>query len=101
MDNDNDPFSIIHFQLSTKYMTQQTLSHLESLSNLKIGNCGIIRQFTDDRLASKMLSMGILPGKFLKLIRRVPFGGGLYIKVEDSNIGIRDNEAQNILIEIL
>ena len=48
-----------------------------------------------------MLSMGILPGKFLKLIRRVPFGGGLYIKVEDSNIGIRDNEAQNILIEIL
>ena len=45
--------------------------------------------------------MGILPGKVLKLIRRAPFGGGLYIKVADCNIAVRDVEAQNILIEIL
>lgn len=82
-------------------MKQQTMSHLETLSNLKVGTCGTIRQFTDDHMASKMLSMGILPGKALKLIRRAPFGGGLYIKVEDNNIAVRDIEAQNILIEIL
>ena len=82
-------------------MKHQSLSHLEMLSNVKVGTSGTIRQFTDDFMASKMLSMGILPGKALKLIRRAPFGGGLYIKVEDNNIAVRDIEAQNILIEIL
>jgi ferrous iron transport protein A len=82
-------------------MNMQTMSHIETLSSLKVGACGKINQFTDDRMASKMLSMGILPGKLLKLVRRLPFGGGLYIKVEDNNMAVRDIEAQNILIEIL
>ncbi len=77
------------------------MSHLETLSKVKVGTCGTIREFTNDHMASKMLSMGILPGKVLKLIRRAPFGGGLYIKVGDCNIAVRDVEAQNILIEIL
>ena len=82
-------------------MERQIMSHVEILSKVKVGTCGIIRQFTNDHMASKMLSMGILPGKVLKLIRRAPFGGGLYIKVADCNIAVRDVEAQNILIEIL
>lgn len=79
----------------------QIMSHIETLANLKVGTSGKISQFTDDQMASKMLSMGILPGKVLKLIRRAPFGGGLYIKVEDNNMAVRDSEAQNILIEIV
>ncbi|MBL7816282.1 MAG: ferrous iron transport protein A [Saprospiraceae bacterium] len=82
-------------------MKQQTMSQIQTLSNLKVGSCGKIRQFTDDQMASKMMSMGILPGKVLKLIRRAPFGGGLYLKVEDNNIAVREVEAQNILIEVL
>ena len=77
-----------------------TKSPLQTLSTLKEGTAGTIRQFTDDQLACKMLAMGMLPGKSLRLIRRVPFGGGLYIKVEDNNIAVRDTEAQHILIEI-
>lgn len=77
------------------------MNQLECLSKVKVGTCGTIREFTDDKMASKMLSMGILPGKILKLIRRAPFGGGLYLKVGDNNIAVRDTEAQNILIEIL
>jgi ferrous iron transport protein A len=82
-------------------MNMQIMSHIKTLSSLAVGTCGKISQFTDDKMASKMLSMGILPGKALKLIRRAPFGGGLYIKVEDNNIAVRNIEAQNILIEIL
>jgi ferrous iron transport protein A len=82
-------------------MEWQTMNGLETLSKLKVGACGTIRQFTNDQMASKMLSMGILPGKILKLVRRAPFGGGLYIKVGDNNIAVRDVEAQNILIEII
>ena len=51
------------------------MTNFETLANLKEGEHGIIHQFTDDKMASKLLSMGVLPGKSLRLIRRVPFGG--------------------------
>lgn len=76
------------------------MSNFETLANLKEGEGGIIHQFTDDKMASKLLSMGVLPGKSLRLVRRIPFGGGLYIKVEECNIAVRDKEAQNIVLEI-
>jgi ferrous iron transport protein A len=82
-------------------MKEQLMVKLQILSTLKEGEVGIIRQFTDDKMASKLLSMGILPGKLLRLVRRVPYGGGLYIKVEDCNMAVRDYEAQNILVENL
>lgn len=75
------------------------MSNLISLSHLQEGETGIIRTFTNDKMASKLLSMGVLPGKHLRLIRRVPFGGGLYIKVEEANIAVRQSEALNIMVE--
>lgn len=76
-------------------------NHFEVLSNLKIGEEGKIYKYTNDVIASKLLSMGVLPGKTLRLIRRVPFGGGLYIKVEDHNIAVREEEAKNIVLIVL
>jgi ferrous iron transport protein A len=76
------------------------MSHFETLDNLKDGDIGVIHKFTDDKMASKLLSMGVLPGKSLRLVRRVPFGGGLYIKVEACNLAVRETEAQNIVLEI-
>ena len=76
------------------------MSHFETLDNFKEGEIGIIHKFTDDKMASKLLSMGVLPGKSLRLVRRVPFGGGLYIKVDTCNIAVREAEAQQIVLEI-
>ena len=76
------------------------MSQLETLSNLKDGQIGTIRHFTNDYMASKLISMGVLPGKALLLVRRVPFGGGLYIKVDNHNIALRENEARNIVLEM-
>lgn len=77
----------------------EQMSHLKILSNLKDGEKGTIRHFTNDHMASKLLSMGVLPGKSLCLVRRVPFGGGLYIKVENHNIAVREDEARNIVLD--
>jgi ferrous iron transport protein A len=73
--------------------------NLVAVSNLKEGESGIVHQYTDDRMASKLLSMGILPGKSLRLVRRIPFGGGLYVKVDDQSIALRDFEAQSIILK--
>jgi Fe2+ transport system protein FeoA len=31
-------------------------------------------------------------------VRRVPFGGGLYVKIEEQNIGLREEEARHIFL---
>ena len=42
----------------------------------------------------------VLPGKCMRLMRRVPFGGGLYIKIDNNNIALREDEARNIVLEM-
>lgn len=75
------------------------MSHLEPLSNLHEGETGVIRAFTDDQMASKLLAMGMLPGKLLTLVRRMSLKGGIYLKVEDQTFALREEEAQNIILE--
>jgi ferrous iron transport protein A len=77
------------------------MTHFEVLSDLKVGGEGKIHKYTDDVIASKLLSMGVLPGKSVRLVRRIPFGGGLYIKVEDHNIAVREEEAKNIVLIVI
>jgi ferrous iron transport protein A len=76
----------------------QVMSELKTLDLLKEGQEGIIHEFTDDRMASKLLSMGVLPSKNLQLVRRAPFGGGLYVKIDGQNIALRLEEARNIVL---
>lgn len=76
------------------------MNHLESLSNLKDGEKGTIRHFTNDHIAGKLLSMGVLPGKSIRLVRRLPFGGGIYIKIENQSIALREDEAKSIVLEM-
>ena len=76
------------------------MSHFKTLALLKEGQEGVIHAFTNDQMASKLLSMGVLPGKMLQLVRRVPFGGGLYVKIEGQNIALRLEEARNIVLDM-
>jgi ferrous iron transport protein A len=79
---------------------QQAMSYFKTLAVLQEGQEGIIHEFTDDLMASKLISMGVLPGKMLHLVRRVPFGGGLYVKIEGQNIALRLEEARNIVLDM-
>jgi ferrous iron transport protein A len=72
-----------------------------TLAQLQIGAVGILRSYTDDHIASKLLSMGLLPGKSVWLVRRAPFGGGFYIKVAERSFAVRADEAEAILLERL
>lgn len=76
------------------------MSHLEPLSNLHEGETGVIRTFTDDQMASKLLAMGMLPGKLITLVRRMSLRGGIYLKVEDQTFAVREEEARNIILEL-
>ncbi len=69
------------------------------LANLPAGEKGIIKAFCDDSAGSKLVSVGILPGSFVELVRKAPLGGGWYVKVDGQTFALRQEEATCIVIE--
>lgn len=69
------------------------------LNGLKKGESGTIHSFSDEATACKMMSMGILPGSSIKLVRKAPFGGAIYIKADHQQFAIRNTEAACIVLK--
>lgn len=57
--------------------------------------------FTDQHIASKLLSIGVLPGSQLQIIRKAPGGFVYFIKVDGVSIALRKNELQAIILKQL
>ncbi|MDX1828471.1 MAG: FeoA family protein [Lutibacter sp.] len=70
----------------------------DTIANLKIGEHGIIENFSLDLIPLKLLEMGCLPGQVVKLLQVAPFKDPLYIKVNGSHLAIRIETAKKINI---
>ena len=69
-----------------------------TIANLKIGERGVIEDFSLDVIPLSLLEMGCLPGKEVKLLQIAPLKDPLYIKVNGSHLAIRIEMAQQIEI---
>ena len=67
-------------------------------STLKMGEEAMIVRFTDEKIEGKLTSMGMMPGSTLMMIRKAPFGGGFYVKIDGVNIAMRLYEMQQIIV---
>jgi ferrous iron transport protein A len=72
-----------------------------TILDLKKGQLALVKQFVDFEATCKLLTMGLVPNAKVELIRKAPFGGALYIKLENHIIGMREVEAASVEIEIL
>ena len=55
----------------------------------------------DKSSSIKLVCLGIVPGKVIKLIRRAPLGGGYYISCDDKRVGIASKELASLkLVEV-
>jgi ferrous iron transport protein A len=45
------------------------------------------------------MAMGVLPGSQIEYIRKAPFGGGCYVKVDNVMLGLRKAEAASIVLK--
>ncbi len=70
------------------------------VTQLKEGHSGKIRNFTNDQVAGKLVTMGILPGSQVQVVRKAPFNGGFYLKVDGANVVMRGQEAESIVLEV-
>jgi Fe2+ transport system protein FeoA len=68
-----------------------------SVTQMKEGRGGRITHFTDDHIAGKLMTMGVLPGSSLRVVRIALFNGGYYLKVDGMSIVVRSDEASNIM----
>ena len=71
---------------------------MKELNALEPGHSATIRSFSDEATACKLMSMGILPGSTVKLVRKAPFGGAIYIKADNQQFAIRNSEAECVML---
>ena len=74
---------------------------MSTIADLKVGQKGIICNIALDNIPLKLLEMGCLPGKVVKLIQKSPLQDPLYIKVNGSHIAIRVETAERIAVELV
>ena len=70
----------------------------KNLAEAKAGIKSWISHFSNKLVAGKLLSMGVLPGSEIKLIRRSTFGNTYYVKTENQLLALRKREAACIVL---
>lgn len=71
----------------------------KSAADLRVGERGVIRDFSLDDLPVKLLEMGCLPGTELEVKHIAPFNGPIYFRMADYHLAIRKDLAEMILLE--
>ena len=66
---------------------------VKQLSKLKIGDIGVVSSFTDDKVSTKLMEMGCLPGEVVKVINIAPLGDPMAIHVAGYELSLRLDEA--------
>lgn len=72
-----------------------------SLFDLRTGDSGRISGFSTEDVPMKFYELGLVPGAFVTLKERLPFGGPVCVQLMESInlIALRSTEARTILIE--
>lgn len=69
-----------------------------TLADLKRGERGIIKEFSEENIPLKLLEMGCLPGNEVQMLQMAPFKDPMYLNINGSYLAIRKEIA--VLIEI-
>jgi ferrous iron transport protein A len=70
-----------------------------SILDLRKGESGKVVDYLDREIASRLLTLGLLPNTEISFIRKSPFGGAYYIKFNGHCIALREDEASSVIIE--
>ena len=71
-----------------------------TILDLKTNEIGQTLDFDNPEMASRLTSMGILPGTNIQRVRNAPFGDAVYIKCDGVRLALRYSEAKSVLLEL-
>lgn len=73
---------------------------VKTVSQLRKGETGVIKSFSDKLMSLKLLEMGCLPGSEVNVYAKAPFGDPICINVGGNyNLSLRLSEADVIILE--
>ena len=73
---------------------------LATVADLKKGEKGVIKEFTNNVLPVKLMEMGCLPGNSVELVRIAPLNDPIYINVNGTHMAIRRSLAETIELDM-
>ena len=71
----------------------------KKLSELKLGQKGIIRSFGNQELHLKLMEMGCLPGEEISMEQIAPLGDPVSVSVAGYTLSLRLYEAEHIIVD--
>ena len=71
---------------------------MRKLSELKMGESGVIHSFENDEIFLKLMEMGCIPGELITVEQIAPLGDPISISVAGYQLSLRMNEAGSIFI---
>ena len=71
---------------------------MKKLSELKMGESGVIHSFENDEIFLKLMEMGCIPGELITVEQIAPLGDPISISVAGYQLSLRMNEAESIFI---
>ena len=70
-----------------------------TLDSLSVGSCCVVTSIEgDDQLTRRLLEMGLFEGEELEVIARAPLGAPLEVRLSQSSLSLRVNEARRIIV---
>ena len=76
------------------------MKKIKTVNDLPPGSCGIIKQInTPDVIKQHLMDMGIIEGIKVEMVGSAPLGDPVQIKVLDTCLALRRNEARSLIIE--
>jgi ferrous iron transport protein A len=69
------------------------------LSEMKVGNAGVIISFENDDIFLKLMEMGCIPGETVRIEQKAPLGDPISITIAGYRLSLRINEAEMIWVE--
>ena len=71
---------------------------MKKLSDLKMGESGVIHSFENDEIFLKLMEMGCIPGELITVEQIAPLGDPISISVAGYQLSLRMDEADSIFI---
>jgi ferrous iron transport protein A len=75
------------------------LDKRNTLASLAPGQSAFVSVLDENIYTCKLLNLGILPKTKVTMVRKAPFGGAFYIKLDHHQMAIREVEAATIYIQ--
>lgn len=70
-----------------------------TLDTLKLNQSVRIKSLIENNLSSKLMDMGMYPGKSVHIVFKAPFGGPIAIDLDGYTLSLRKDEASLVEVE--